>query len=156
MEELEKQALRSCRSDIAELLDISAVLPHLIAKQMLTVENKDFLTGTSKSQQEKAEYLVYILPRKCNGWFDRFLDCLELSVEGTAHADLVQKLKVQLDDLKGINASKQKLVGECSAANEVAMACSDGREEVQLTKNRLQYFIHSYLIKLLKLQSLSG
>ena len=132
MEELEKQALRSCCSALVQLLDISAVLPHLIAKQMLTVENRCFLTCESKSQQEKAEYLVYILPRKCKGWFVRFLNCLQLSTEGTAHADLAQKLKVQLDDLKEINASKQKSMGECAAANEVAMACSGGREEVAI------------------------
>ena len=131
-ERLEKQALWSCRSDIVELLDVGAVLPHLIAKQMLTVENKFFLTCESKSQQEKGEYLVYILPRKCNGWFLRFLDCLHQSVEGTAHADLAQRLKVQLDDLQELSSSKQKLVGECPAASEVAMACGDGREEVEL------------------------
>lgn len=131
-ERLEKQALRSCRSDVVELLDVGAVLPHLIAKQMLTVENKFFLTCESNTQQEKAEYLVYILPRKCYGWFVRFLDCLHQSVEGTAHADLAQRLKVQLDDLQELNSSKQKLVGECPAASEVAMACGDGREEVEL------------------------
>ena len=131
-EELEKQALRQCRTDIAELLDVGAVLPHLIVKQMLTVDNKYFLSCASNSQQEKAEYLVYILPRKCNGWFARFLDCLQQSVEGTAHADLAQRLKVQLDDIKELNSSRQKLVGECPAATEVAMACGDGREEVVL------------------------
>ena len=132
MEELEKQALRSCCSALVQLLDINAVLPHLVAKQVLTVENRYFLTCESKSQQEKAEYLVYILPRKCKGWFVTFLDCLQLSTKGTAHADLAQKLKIQLDDLKEISASRQKSVGECAAANEVAMACSDGREEVKL------------------------
>ena len=132
MEELEKQALRRCCSDIVELLDVGAVLPHLVAKQMLTVENRFFLSCASNSQQEKAKYLVYILPRKCNGWFVRFLDCLHQSVEGTAHADLAQRLKVQLDDLKEQNSSRQKLVGECPAASEVAMACGDGREEVVL------------------------
>lgn len=144
MEELEKQTLRSCCSAVVQLLDIGAVLPHLIANHMLTVENRIFLTCRSKSQQEKAEYLVYILPRKCQGWFVRFLDCLNLSTEGTAHADLAQKLKVHLEDLREINTSKQKLVGECAAANEVTMASSDGREEVHLFVYLAMHFKTSY------------
>ena len=35
------------------------------------------------------------------------LDCLQQSVEGTAHADLAQSLKVQLDDLKELSSSRQ-------------------------------------------------
>ena len=131
MEELQKKVLQNCSSAIDELLDFTAILPYLYASNLLTDENARMLKNISISQKEKAQYLVYILPRKAEGWFGRFLDCLQQSVEGTSHADLLKELEVNLDDLKQINSSKQKLVGECAAANEVSTACSSGREEVR-------------------------
>ena len=131
MEELQKKVLQNCSSAIDELLDFTAILPYLYASNLLTDENARMLKNISMSQKEKAQYLVYILPRKAEGWFGRFLDCLQQSAEGTSHADLLRELEVNLDDLKQINSSKQKLVGECAAANEVSTACSSGREEVR-------------------------
>ena len=137
MEELQKTVLRNCSPSIVELLDFTAIVPYLCASNLLTDENVRMLKNISVSQQEKAQYLVYILPRKAEGWFGRFLDCLRQSTEGTSHADLIKELEVSLDDLKQINSSKQKLVGECAAANEVSAACSSGREEV---RNK-EYFV---------------
>lgn len=131
MEGLQKTVLQNCSAAIVELLDFTAVLPYLCASNLLTDENVRMLKNVSKSQKEKAQYLVYILPRKAEGWFGRFLDCLHRSAEGTSHADLIKELEVNLDDLKQINSSKQKSIGECSAANEVSTACSSGREEVR-------------------------
>ena len=131
MEELQKTVLRNCSPAIVELLDFAAILPYLYSSNLLTDENSRMLRNVSISQKEKAQYLVYILPRKAEGWFGRFLDCLRQSAEGTSHADLIKELEVNLDDLVQINSSKQKLVGECAAANEVSTACSSGREEVR-------------------------
>lgn len=139
MEELQKTVLRNCSAAIVELLDFTAILPYLYASNLLTEENQQMLKKVSLSQKDKTQYLVYILPRKAEGWFGRFLDCLRQSSEGTSHADLVKELEVNLDDLKQINSSKQKSVGECAAANEVATACSSGREEV---RSSLMY-VHS-------------
>ena len=131
MEELQKAVLRNCSAAIVELVDFTAILPYMNASNLLTDENIRTLTSMSKSQREKAQYLVYILPRKAEGWFGKFLDCLQQSAEGTGHADLVRELEVNLDDLKQISSSKQNLVGESAAANEVSTACSSGQEEVR-------------------------
>jgi len=88
------------------------------------------LTSVAKTQLEKTDYLVYILPRKNNGWFEKFVHCLEQSAEVARHADLVKELTVTLDDMKQMKNSSQSLAGECAAANEVAMPCGSGREEV--------------------------
>jgi len=113
------------------MLDIDVIVPHLNANNLLTKDNVKMLTNVSKSQHEKTEYLVYILPRKNYGWFEKFLQCLEQSAEVARHADLVKELTVTLDDMKQTNNSKQNLAGECSAANEVIMPCGSGREEVE-------------------------
>ena len=131
MEDLQKTVLGNCSAAIFELIDFTAILPYLNASNLLTSKNAWMLANVSKSQKEKTQYLVYILPRKAEGWFNRFLDCLQQSAEGTAHADLIKELELNLDDLKQINSSKQKSVGECAAANEVSTACSSGREEVR-------------------------
>ena len=131
MEELQKTVLRNCSLSIVELLDFTAIVPYLRASNLLTDENLRMLKNISIPQKDKAQYLVYILPRKAEGWFGRFLDCLRQSTEGTSHADLIKELEVNFDDLKQINSSKQKSVGECAAANEVSSACSGGREEVR-------------------------
>ena len=135
MEELQKTVLRNCSSSIVELLDFTAIVPYLHASNLLTDENLRMLKNISVSQQDKTQYLVYILPRKAEGWFGRFLDCLRQSTEGTSHGDLIKELEVNLDDLKQINSSKQKSIGECAAANEVSTACSSGREEVRNLKH---------------------
>ena len=131
MEELQKTVLQNCSPAIVELLDFTAILPYLCASNLLTDENIRMLRSVSTSQKEKAQYLVYILPRKAEGWFGRFLHCLHQSAKGTSHTDLIKELEVNLDDLKQINSSKQKSVGECAAANEVSTACTSGREEVR-------------------------
>ena len=126
------KVLQICSPAIRNMLDISVIVPHLNSNNLLTKDNVKMLTNVSKTQQEKTEYLVYILPRKNNGWFEKFLHCLEQSAEIARHADLVKELTVTLDDMKQINNSKQNLAGECAAANEVAMPCGSGREEVYM------------------------
>ena len=127
------KVLQICSPAIKDMLDISVIVPHLNANNLLTKDNVKMLTNMSKTQQEKTEYLVYILPRKNNGWFEKFLQCLEQSAEVAGHTELVKELTVTLDDMKQINNSKQNLAGECAAANEVAMPCGSGREEVGKT-----------------------
>ena len=147
MEELQKTVLRNCSSSIVELLDFTAVVPYLCSNNLLTDENIRMLRNISISQKDKAQYLVYILPRKAEGWFGRFLDCLRQSSEGTSHANLIKELEVNLDDLKEINSSKQSAIGECAAANEVSSACCSGREEVSNTIHTntcMQFYIRIY------------
>jgi len=127
------KVLKICSPAIKDMLDIGVIVPHLNANNLLTKDNVKMLTNMSKTQQEKTEYLVYILPRKNYGWFEKFLQCLEKSAEVARHADLVKELTVTLDDMKQLNDSKQTLVGECAAANEVAMSCGSGREEVLIS-----------------------
>jgi len=132
MEELQRKVLKMCFPAIKNMVDISVIVPHLKSNNLLTKENIKMLTSVSKTQHEKADYLVYILPRKNNGWFEKFVHCLELSAEVARHADLVKELTVTLDDMKEMKNTSQSLAGECAAANEVAMPCGSGREEVQL------------------------
>ena len=92
-EKIETMALEQCLSVIKAKLDAVTLHPLLCAKQLLTDLNSLFLLNESRPDEEKAHYLVRILPRKQEGWFWSFLDCLQCSTRGTGH-DMVYKALV--------------------------------------------------------------
>ena len=84
---------------LREKLDVDAILPHLDANELLTVDDRDLLMNITWIQSEKINYLIRVLPKKSYGWFDKFLDCLDKSTCGTGHVDIKQALSITYDIL---------------------------------------------------------
>jgi len=89
-EKVEKMALEQCLSVITTKMDAVILHPLLCSKGLLTDINSLFLLNETRPDEEKACYLVAILPKKQEGWFQAFLDCLQCSTRGTGH-DMVHK-----------------------------------------------------------------
>ena len=66
------------------------------ARNLLTKEERHFLSNEANSPDKKIDYLIDILPCKQRGWWDELICCLGDSTEGTAHEYLASKLANQL------------------------------------------------------------
>ena len=111
-EHLQRLALDECNVAFVNKLDVNAILPHLIAYHLLTNDDRQVLMMYAKTQVEKTQYLLDILPRKSKGWFEQFLDCLRQSRDGTGHGDLVNDLEVKYQELteqSNVEKSKKKI-----------------------------------------------
>ena len=94
---------------LREKLDVDAILPHLDANELLTVDDRDLLMNITRIQSEKINYLIHVLPKKSYGWFDKFLDCLDKSTCGTGHVDIKQALSITYDILSEEDYTDYKL-----------------------------------------------
>ena len=90
---MDQRALNKCHVILANSLDVQTILPHMIARLLLTSNEIDTLINPYVTNFHKVNYLVQILPRKGNGWLDTFIDCLESTSEGTGHSKIAQELK---------------------------------------------------------------
>ena len=89
---LSKQALH-----FHKVLNVTAVLPHLIQHQLLTSEERESLMLDTRTESWKITYLLNTLPRKGKHALKEFIACLEGSAEGTGHKELAAELA---EDLK--------------------------------------------------------
>ena len=87
---------------ITEKLDISAVLPYLNQREMVTLKDYQFLKNRWITEVEKAEHLICTLPR-IDGFFEKFILCLCESKTGTGHNDIVKALTASLNEIKENN-----------------------------------------------------
>ena len=78
---------------IHEVLNVTAVLPHLIQHQLLTREERESLMLDTRTEPWKIAYLLDTLPRKGKHALKKFIACLEGSAEGTGHKELAEDLK---------------------------------------------------------------
>ena len=113
---LEEIAFQKCSVTIVGKLDTSAILPHLISKELLTQIDQQTLLSKSMTATEKAQYLVEALPRKNRGSLEKFKECLRETQNGTGHGDILRALseKYVKERNSQIDASKR------SAAKKVA------------------------------------
>ena len=63
---------------------------------MLTQKDHQFLINQAHEDYDKIQYLLYSLPRKADGWFKKFLDCLHLTSASTGHGDIADSLSEEL------------------------------------------------------------
>ena len=68
---------------LVQNLDVSAILPYLNSKGLLTQKDSQMLLNRSITNVEKAEYLLDALPRKDKGFFKKFRDCLHKTQHAT-------------------------------------------------------------------------
>lgn len=135
-ERLERVALEECSVVFINKLDITAILPHLIAYHLLTNDDRQILMMYARTQVEKAQYLLDILPRKARGWFEVFLECLRQSADGTGHGDLVEELETKFKELTEQNKSKKskkkvfRLGSKSSSAEKPQQPVGGGQTDV--------------------------
>ena len=91
-------------------LDVKSVLPELISCHLLTIKDRQFLINPMHEDYDKIIYLLYWLPRKANGWFEKFMQCLKRSSSSTGHGDIHDALSLTLKDIKDQNADMTALV----------------------------------------------
>ena len=99
-ESVEERLLQECAVIITRKLDISTILSHLLQCGLLTRKDQQFLLNQMRTDDDKVYYLLYNLPRKADGWFDRFLECLRDSQEGTGHKDIADTLEAKLKEAR--------------------------------------------------------
>ena len=85
---IECVALEECAVSFIDKLDSSAIFAHLIAQHLLTEDDKQVLMSNARTPREKAKFIMYILPRKADGWFDKLLQCLHDSADGKKYGEL--------------------------------------------------------------------
>ena len=96
-------ALNACHHDLRRYLDPQAILPSLNAKNLLTHDEEESLQNHSTTRQAKVDKIKELLPTKGEGWWNKFMDCLEDTAHlGTGHSTLKKCLENALEmKLKG-------------------------------------------------------
>ena len=81
-------ALNRCCTEIHDMLDVDAILRHLIQHSMLTPPQIEQLQSkdVSATRAVKIDYLLRWIPQKGSKALPKFIKCLRLSDEGTAGA----------------------------------------------------------------------
>jgi len=85
--------LKRCAVIINNKLDIDTIMPHLLSHNLLTQKDQQFLLNKYHTDHEKVQYLLCQLPRKAEGWFESFLECLRESKQGTGHMEIAKDLE---------------------------------------------------------------
>ena len=110
-EKLQRLALEECNVVFVDKLNVSAILPHLISRHLLTEDEKEMLTKFTSTNSDKVQYLLDIIPRKEKGWFELFIECLRESSNGTGHRDLVKELETKFQEQKEKNLVSNRRFG---------------------------------------------
>ena len=135
-EHLQRLALEECSVTFVNKLDVATILPHLIAFHLLTNDDRQILMTYARTQVEKAQYLLDILPRKAKGWFEKFAESLRQSAEGTGHGDLLEELEAKFKELLTQHDSKKskkkvfKLRSKPSSVEEPQQPVGGGQVDV--------------------------
>ena len=91
-------ALCQCAPDLNKLLNINAVQPYLLSKGMLTRDDSNTLSNSNKTPGDKIKFIIDMLPSKGRGWWDKFINSLKNSINGTAHGELAKTLEDTLEE----------------------------------------------------------
>ena len=98
MDFIYRQALNACHVELRQYLDPQTILPNLNAKGLLTSNEEESLqNGTTQAKVDKIKEL---LPTKGEGWWDKFIDCLKETTQGTGHSTLLECLEDALKKLQ--------------------------------------------------------
>ena len=69
-------------------------------QELLTQQEIEIMMSESKTNYDKVMHLISELPRKGDGFFEKFILCLCKSKNGTGHDDIVKSLTVALGEVK--------------------------------------------------------
>lgn len=133
-EHMQRVALEECSVSFVNKVDVTAILPHLIKYHLLTHDDRQILMMGARTQVEKAQYLLDILPRKAKGWFEAFLECLRETADGTGHGDLVEDLEAKFAELNEQRKNRKKvfrLGGRPSSVEKTQRPVGGGQIDVR-------------------------
>ena len=94
------RALRQCAPKLHQHLNIDAIHPHLQHHVMLTRDESYTLANPNKTPGERVEFTINKLPSKVSGWWEKFINSLKSSTDGTAHGELAKIFEDTLTELK--------------------------------------------------------
>ena len=138
--QVETAAFQACSRIITDKLDVMIILPELNSHDLLTHKDHQFLINKTHEDYDKIQYLLYWLPRKANGWFKKFLDCLHLTSAGTGHGDIADSLSEKLRMLETQNGDNTALV---SKPIQVSSMHDEDIREVQSVTDIFIIFLNS-------------
>ena len=88
------EALHQCSMIVYYSLDISVICPELYTTNLITQEEFERLQFPHMSQKENIIFLLDVLPRKEENWFDEFIKCLkETSDINYGHEKIMKELE---------------------------------------------------------------
>ena len=87
------KVLQENHSDLRKYLSLQELIPLLRKLELLTEEEWDEISHKQLTRQQKIDYLVQLLPRKGEHAYEKFVTCLELEKEHSAHMELAEKIK---------------------------------------------------------------
>jgi len=134
--------LEECAVSFTNKLDASAIFAHLTAQHLLTEDDKQELMNNSRTPREKAKYIMHILPRKAEGWFDKLLQCLRESADGTGHEDLLKELESKRQELRerrrnsSTPITKTLTISESGGSQEPVIPVGNRPEDVRSRRSR--------------------
>ena len=96
---MDEEVLGRCHAILFNSLDTSLISPLLYSNKLLTSNEYDMLESPIRSHSDKIRSLLSILPGK-DQWFDKFLDCLKETSDGTGHCKIVRELEHAKRDIE--------------------------------------------------------
>ena len=73
-------------------LNVNSLIPYLQCEDLLTSEELEFLVSAHRTNFDKKQFLLSILPSKGENAHKKFIRCLSQDTEHSGHADLVKML----------------------------------------------------------------
>jgi len=131
--------IKKCYPEIVELLDIDAIFPHLMKENLLTPNDQEILVCKNSDNTWKINYLMLIIPRKTENWYDKLIAALEKSCNGTGHKSLVRALKDNEEPLSVHDCSvdmplskRKKKYLESSEPSEISSSTNSFLDKVKI------------------------
>ena len=90
---MEEAAFQNCSVEITKNLDIIEITSHLNACGLLTQNDFQVLINEAITSVKKAHHLLEALPKK-DRFFEKFLDCLDKTRNGTGHETIHNALLI--------------------------------------------------------------
>ena len=88
--------LQKCSCELMRSLNVDSLLPYLQREQLVTHQEFVHLIHPNRTNYEKKQFLLSILPSKGENAYKRFICCLSEDTEHTGHAYLVELLTRQM------------------------------------------------------------
>ena len=103
-----RKALNKCHPQLRDDLSPDVIVPYLNSDNLLSSIELEELQLSPIAGYRKIDKILAILPTKGEGWWDKFLNCLSKSTQGTAHDNLKTSLEDALKEIlqKGIASVK--------------------------------------------------
>ena len=109
--QLESIIIEKCSVEIVEYLDVQEIFPHLNSQGLLTGDDRQILQNTCTTNKVKARYLLDALPRKEEGFLNKFLHCLYQTTSGTGHRNIAKALSASYEEVMKSNYQVTSPIG---------------------------------------------